>query len=67
MADAQEILGDETIILSLQNGTENENRIRQHCSDTTILGGAICAYVEFSQPGEIIWSDDRGGLAASLY
>ena len=24
---------------------------------------AICAYLEFREPGRIVWSDDRGGLA----
>ena len=59
------VLSDKSVILSLQNGVENEARIAEALPHHPILAGAICAYTEFPAPGEVLWRDDRGGLAGA--
>jgi len=66
LAALQPLVEPATAILSLQNGVANEPRIVDAFPGHTILAGAICAYVEFSRPGEIVWADDQGGLAGAL-
>lgn len=61
------IVSDATVILSLQNGLENEALIADAFPKTIILAGAICAYTEFNEPGVVSWCDDLGGLAAGVY
>lgn len=61
------VINEKTTILSLQNGVSNERMIAQKLPKNTVLGGAICAYLNFAEPGKIEWSNDRGGLAAGLF
>jgi 2-dehydropantoate 2-reductase len=61
------VIGPDTVILSLQNGTDNETQIAREFPDNIILSGVICAYLEFPEPGRIVWSDDRGGLAGAVF
>ena len=63
LEQARELVGSHTVIVSLQNGVGNEPRITAAFPHNTVLGGAICAYLEFAAPGEVVWTDDRGGLA----
>lgn len=67
LAAAKNLVGPKTVILSLQNGVGNEAKIAAAFPEHTILAGAICAYLEFASPGEVAWTDDRGGLAVGLY
>ncbi len=64
LAALQPVVGPETAILSLQNGTGNEAKICAALPENPVLGGAICAYLEFTGPGQVAWSDDRGGMVA---
>lgn len=64
---ARNLVGPQTVILSLQNGAGNERKIADLFPENTVLGGAICAYLDFAGPGQVVWSDDRGGLAAGFF
>lgn len=66
LAQLPPLLSDTTTILSLQNGLGNEAVIVEAYPGRIILGGAICAYLDFPEPGHIAWSDDRGGLAGGV-
>lgn len=67
LEQARELVGPHTVIISLQNGVGNEPRIAAAFPHHTVLGGAICAYLEFAAPGEVVWTDDRGGLAVGFF
>lgn len=67
LEQARPLVGPRTVLLSLQNGVGNERKIAQAFPQNTVLGGAICAYLNFAGPGEVVWSDDRGGLAVGLF
>lgn len=67
LTQARDLIGPQTVILSLQNGVGNEPRISAAFPHNTVLGGAICAYLDFAAPGEVVWSDDRGGLAVGYF
>lgn len=56
-----------TVIASLQNGLGNEGKIAEAFPDNTIIAASICASVEMPEPGNVLWPDDRGGMAAALY
>lgn len=56
-----------TVIASLQNGLGNEMKIAEAFPDNTIIAASICAGVEMPAPGNVLWPDDRGGLAAAVY
>lgn len=66
LAQLPPLLGEATGILSLQNGLGNEAVIAEAYPGRIVLGGAICAYLDFPAPGHIAWSDDRGGLAGGV-
>lgn len=67
LKDIKPMIGKNTVILSLQNGISNEDKIREAYPKNTVLGGAICAYLNFVEAGRICWTDDRGGLAVGLH
>lgn len=56
-------IGDQTILLSLQNGIDNERRIAELRPRNPILAGAICAYLEMQGPNAVSWAGEPGGLA----
>lgn len=66
LAQLPPLLGETTGILSLQNGLGNEAILAEAYPGRVLLGGAICAYLDFPEPGHIVWSDDRGGLAGGV-
>lgn len=66
LGEARHLVGPRTVILGLQNGVGNEARIHALFPGTALLGGAICAYLDFEAPGRIRWADDKGGLAAGV-
>lgn len=56
-----------TVIASLQNGVDNEERIASLFPDNTVVAASICASLELEKPGHAIWADDRGGLGAAMH
>ncbi len=60
------LITPETTLMSLQNGIGNEPVIAQAYPDNTILAGIICMNLNFSHPGYIEISDDKGGISAGL-
>ncbi len=67
LAQMRPLVGPGTVILSLQNGIANEERIAGAFGDNPVIAGAICAYLRLSGPGEVIWTDDRGGLGGAMF
>ena len=61
------VITDNTTLLSLQNGVGNEPQIHAAYPENTLLAGIICMNLNFSRPGYIICTDDKGGLSAGLY
>jgi 2-dehydropantoate 2-reductase len=58
------LLKDGTIIISLQNGVENEETIRQHITTGTVFGGVANIYSTITAPGEIT---ETGGPKTLLF
>ncbi|MBP5233338.1 MAG: 2-dehydropantoate 2-reductase, partial [Planctomycetes bacterium] len=56
-----------TVIVSLQNGLDNELAIRTAFPDNPVLAGAICAYLDSPAPGEVVCADDRVGLGVGSF
>ncbi|MCD8138385.1 MAG: 2-dehydropantoate 2-reductase [Planctomycetaceae bacterium] len=56
-----------TVVASLQNGVGNEDVIAGLFPDNTIVAASICASLELTDPGHVVWADDRGGLGAALH
>jgi len=46
-------LGKDTVVISLQNGIDNENKIRQIIKTGTVYGGVAYIYSTITAPGEI--------------
>ncbi len=57
----------ETTLMSLQNGIGNEPVIEKAYPENTILAGIICMNLNFSHPGYIEISDDKGGISIGLH
>lgn len=60
-------IGPDAILASLQNGVDNEDAIARAFPNNIIIAASICASLELSQHGNVIWADDRGGLGAAVY
>jgi 2-dehydropantoate 2-reductase len=56
-----------TVLLSLQNGVGNEARIRALLPENPVAAGAICISTEALRAGDVLWPDDRGGIAAAVF
>jgi 2-dehydropantoate 2-reductase len=53
----------DTVLMSLQNGVQNESVLAGAFPENPVLAGAICAYLSMEGPGQIHAQSDRGGLA----
>jgi 2-dehydropantoate 2-reductase len=51
--EIQKIINDNTIILSLQNGLDNEHQLKNAFPDNTIVGGVTCHGITFLEPGHV--------------
>ncbi len=51
--DLKTIIGNDTILLSLQNGLENAELLREAFPDNIILGSTICHGVTYLSPGKV--------------
>lgn len=60
-------ISERTVLASLQNGIGNESRIAALFPNHSIVAASICASLELTNPGHVIWADDRGGLGAALH
>ncbi len=49
--DLRKIIGSETILLSLQNGLDNEEQLRSAFPENVIVGSTICHGVTHEKPG----------------
>ncbi len=67
LQELSSIITPATTLLSLQNGIGNEPLIHQTYPENTLLAGIICMNLNFSSPGHIECSDDKGGIAIGLY
>ena len=56
-----------SVIVSLQNGVGNEDRIACAFPENTVIAASICASLELDRPGYVVWADDRGGLAGAVH
>lgn len=56
-----------SVIVSLQNGVGNEDRIARAFPNNTVIAASICASLELERPGHVILADDRGGLAGAVH
>lgn len=53
IAGLQNIVDDDTLILSLQNGLDNEQRMHEVLSNNTVVGGVTCHGVTYQEPGHV--------------
>ena len=51
--EIQNIINDDTLILSLQNGLDNEQQLKNEFPDNTIVGGVTCHGVTYLEPGHV--------------
>ncbi|MDR0363374.1 MAG: 2-dehydropantoate 2-reductase, partial [Planctomycetota bacterium] len=56
-----------TVILCLQNGIGNEAKVQAALPENPVAAGAICISAEALRVGDILWPDDRGGMAVAPY
>ena len=63
-ARLEPLLGPETIVISLQNGIDNAERIGAAVGADRVLGGAALVFAELVEPGVI---EHRGGPSTILF
>ena len=51
--ELEPIVNDDTLILSLQNGLDNEQQLQDAFNSNTIVGGVTCHGVTYLEPGHI--------------
>jgi 2-dehydropantoate 2-reductase len=51
--DLKKIIGNETVLLSLQNGLDNEENLRAAFPNNIVIGSTICHGVTHEKPGEV--------------
>jgi 2-dehydropantoate 2-reductase len=54
------LIGEETAVVSLQNGVDNEERIARHVGPDHVMGGAAFIFASVAEPGVF---EDAGGPA----
>ncbi len=62
----QNIVDDDTLILSLQNGLDNEQRLNEALGTSTIVGGVTCHGVTYQEPGHV-YHAGRGETQIGVY
>jgi 2-dehydropantoate 2-reductase len=53
LPELQNIIHDNTLVLSLQNGLDNEQYLKNAFPDNTIVGGVTCHGVTYMEPGHV--------------
>lgn len=56
------LVGDETVILSVQNGVDNEERIAEVVGETAVLGAIAGVSARVESPGVITVTQEPGGI-----
>ena len=67
LKELEPIVAPETVIVSLQNGVENEEKIARAFPGNTIIGGIISGHFELKGPGRVEWVGDGGCLAGGIF
>jgi 2-dehydropantoate 2-reductase len=62
----QTLVDDETLVLSLQNGRDNEQRLNDVLGASTIVGGVTCHGVTYQEPGHV-YHAGRGETQIGVY
>lgn len=63
LEEIRPIVTKDTILLCLQNGVMNEERIAKSYPENPVIAGAICGYLSFDNPGVITLKSDKGGIS----
>jgi 2-dehydropantoate 2-reductase len=58
------LIGEETAVVSFQNGVDNEERIARHVGPDHVMGGAAFIFASIAAPGVI---EDAGGPARVIF